>query len=82
MVPPRDYHDIFAMLPKQIVKIDGALEPLYRTQYFKDIIATLRCREGDKMTVEFEPLTGRYFKLRSSGHDYRSIWKRQDAEFR
>ena len=26
-VPPRDYHDIFAMLPKQIAKIDGRLEP-------------------------------------------------------
>ena len=49
VVPPRDYHDIFAMLPKQIVKIDGTLEPLMQNlQYFKDIIATLRCREGNK----------------------------------
>tara|TARA_Y100000994_G_scaffold184165_1_gene152988 strand:- start:107 stop:478 length:372 start_codon:yes stop_codon:yes gene_type:complete len=48
-VPPRDYHDIFAMLPKKIVKIDGTLEPFMQNlQYFKDIIATLRCREGER----------------------------------
>ena len=48
MVPPRDYHDIFAMLPKKIVTIDGTLEPFIQNlQYFKDIIAILRCREGD-----------------------------------
>ena len=47
-VPPRDYHDIFAMLPKQIAKIDGRLEPLMQNlQYFKDIIAKMRNKEGD-----------------------------------
>ena len=47
-VPPRDYHDIFAMLPKQIAKIDGRLEPLMQNlQYFKDIIAKMRDEEGD-----------------------------------
>ena len=47
-VPPRDYHDIFAMLPKQIAKIDGRLEPLMQNlQYFKDVIAKMRTGEGD-----------------------------------
>jgi hypothetical protein len=46
-VPPRDYHDIFAMLPKQIAKIDGRLEPLMQNlQYFKDIIAKMRNTGG------------------------------------
>ena len=44
-VPPRDYHDIFAMLPKQIAKIDGRLDPLMQNlQYFKDIIAKMRTK--------------------------------------
>jgi hypothetical protein len=47
-LPPPDYHDIFAMLPKQIVKIDGMLEPLMQNlQYFKDIIAIPGDLEGD-----------------------------------
>ena len=42
-IPPRDYHDIFAMLAKKIVRIDGKLEPLMQNlQYFKDVIATPR----------------------------------------
>ena len=37
-IPPRDYHDIFAMLAKKIVTIDGNLIPLMQNlQYFKDI---------------------------------------------
>lgn len=41
--PPRDYHDIFAMLAKKIVTIDGNLIPLMQNlQYFKDIIASNR----------------------------------------
>ena len=45
-VPPPDYHDIFTMLQKKIVKIDGMLKPLMQNlQYFKDIIAIMRCRE-------------------------------------
>lgn len=41
--PPRDYHDIFAMLAKKIVTIDGNLIPLIQNlQYFKDIIASNR----------------------------------------
>ena len=48
-IPPRDYHDIFAMLPKQIARIDGALLPLMQNlQYFKDIIAKLRDGKGDE----------------------------------
>jgi hypothetical protein len=36
------------MLPKQIAKIDGRLEPLMQNlQYFKDIIAKMRKEEGD-----------------------------------
>ena len=48
-VPPRDYHDIFAMLAKGLAQIDGRLEPLMRNlQYFKDLIASLRQRDrGD-----------------------------------
>ena len=42
-IPPRDYHDIFAMLAKKIVTIDGNLIPLIQNlQYFKDIIASKR----------------------------------------
>ena len=48
-VPPRDYHDIFAMLAKAIVTIDGKLEPLMQNlQYFKDVIASLRRRNGER----------------------------------
>ena len=48
-VPPRDYHDIFAMLPKGIVTIDGTLLPLMQNlQYFKDIIAVMRRDKGDE----------------------------------
>ena len=47
-VPPRDYHDIFAMLPKGIATIDGTLLPLMQNlQYFKDIIAVMRGDKGD-----------------------------------
>ena len=42
-IPPRDYHDIFAMLAKKIVTIDGNLIPLMQNlQYFKDIISSNR----------------------------------------
>ena len=38
-IPPKDYHDIFAMLAKKIIIIDGNLIPLMQNlQYFKDII--------------------------------------------
>jgi hypothetical protein len=49
VTPPRDYHDIFAMLPKQIARIDGELLPLMQNlQYFKDIITKLRDGKGDE----------------------------------
>ncbi len=42
-IPPRDYHDIFAMLAKKIVYIDGDLTPFIQNlQYFKDLIASNR----------------------------------------
>ena len=42
-VPPRDYHDIFAMLAKKIIYIDGDLTPFIQNlQYFKDLIASNR----------------------------------------
>ena len=42
-VPPRDFHDIFAMLAKKIITIDGDLLPLIQNlQYFKDLIASNR----------------------------------------
>jgi len=42
-IPPRDYHDIFAMLAKKIITIDGDLTPLIQNlQYFKDLIASNR----------------------------------------
>jgi acyl-CoA hydrolase len=41
--PQRDYHDIFAMLAKDIVHIDGDLLPLMQNlQYFKDLISKNR----------------------------------------
>ena len=44
--PKRDYHDIWSMLPKRLVSIDGDLVPLIQNlQYFKDIIAAPRQRE-------------------------------------
>ncbi len=42
-IPERDYHDIFAMLAKNIVNIDGDLVPLMQNlQYFKDLISKNR----------------------------------------
>ena len=42
-IPQRDYHDIFAMLAKGIVNIDGDLVPLMQNlQYFKDLISKNR----------------------------------------
>ena len=41
--PQRDYHDIFAMLAKGLVTIDGDLVPLMQNlQYFKDLISKNR----------------------------------------
>ena len=41
--PPRDFHDIFAMLAKKIITIDGDLLPLIQNlQFFKDLIASNR----------------------------------------
>ena len=42
-IPPRDFHDLFAMLSKKIVKIDGNILPLMQNlQFFKDLIASNR----------------------------------------
>ncbi len=39
-VPPRDYQDLFSMLPKQYAQIDGNVLPLMQNlQYFKDVLA-------------------------------------------
>lgn len=39
-VPPRDYQDLFSMLPKNFAKLDGDLLPLMQNlQYFKDVLA-------------------------------------------
>ena len=39
-VPPRDYQDLFSMLPKQYATIDGDVLPLMQNlQYFKDVLA-------------------------------------------
>ena len=41
--PQRNYHDIFAMLAKGLVNIDGDLVPLMQNlQYFKDLISKNR----------------------------------------
>ena len=41
--PQRDYHDIFAMLAKGLVTIEGDLVPLMQNlQYFKDLISKNR----------------------------------------
>ena len=46
-IPPRDYHDIFAMLAKEYLSVDGQLIPLMQNlQYFKDVIASIRQRDG------------------------------------
>ena len=42
-IPPRNYHDIFAMLAKKLIIIDGNLTPFMQNlQYFKDLIASNR----------------------------------------
>ena len=42
-IPPRDYHDIFAMLAKKLIIIDGNLTPFMQNlQYFKDLISSNR----------------------------------------
>ena len=44
-IPRRDFHDIWSMLPKKLVQIDGDLLPLIQNlQYFKDVIASVRKR--------------------------------------
>ena len=43
ITPPRDYHDIFAMLAKKLIILDGNLTPFMQNlQYFKDLIASNR----------------------------------------
>ena len=45
-IPPRDFHDLFAMLSKKIIKLDGDLKPLMQNlQYFKDLIASNRAKK-------------------------------------
>ena len=42
-MPKRDYHDIWSMLPKKLITLDGNLIPLIQNlQFFKDLIASLR----------------------------------------
>ena len=42
-IPQRDYHDIFAMLAKGIISIEGDLLPLIQNlQFFKDLISKNR----------------------------------------
>ena len=42
-VPPRDFHDLFAMLPRRLAWLEGDLRPLMRNlQYFKDVMAKPR----------------------------------------
>ena len=42
-IPKRDFHDIWSMLPKQLITLDGNLLPLIQNlQFFKDLIASLR----------------------------------------
>ncbi|MCH9674071.1 MAG: hypothetical protein K0U93_21715 [Gammaproteobacteria bacterium] len=44
--PRRDFHDIWSMLPKGLVTLDGDLLPLIQNlQFFKDVLASLR-KEG------------------------------------
>lgn len=46
-IPRRDYHDVWSMLPKGLARIDGDLLPLMQNlQYFKDVLAAPREREG------------------------------------
>ena len=48
-VPPRDYHDIWSMLPKRLATLDGDLIPLMQNLlYFKDVIASLRDATGQQ----------------------------------
>ena len=42
-MPKRDYHDIWSMLSKKLITLDGNLVPLIQNlQFFKDLIASLR----------------------------------------
>ena len=42
-IPKRNYHDIWSMLPKQLITLDGNLLPLIQNlQFFKDLIASPR----------------------------------------
>lgn len=45
--PRRDHHDLWAMLAAGLATLDGDLLPLMQNlQYFKDLLAALRPREG------------------------------------
>ena len=46
LLPRRNYHDIWSMLPKGLATLDGDLLPLMQNlQYFKDVIASPRAKE-------------------------------------
>jgi hypothetical protein len=46
-IPKRDYHDIWSMLPKGLITLDGDLLALIQNlQFFKDVIASLREQEA------------------------------------
>ena len=46
-VPPRDYHDLWSMLPKGYARLDGDLLPLMQNlQFVKDVLASPRERIG------------------------------------
>ena len=52
--PKRDYHDIWSMLPKSLVTIDGDLVPLIEEpQYFKK--TSFRRREGTSWRLSLSP---------------------------
>ena len=45
-IPPRDFHDLFSILSKNIITLDGDLKPLMQNlQYFKDLIASNRAKK-------------------------------------
>jgi len=81
-VPPRDYHDIFAMLPKGIATIDGDLiAPDAEFAIFQRYHCQCAAIKETKMAVEFEPMIGRYFTLKLAADPTGFIWKKQEVVF-
>jgi pimeloyl-ACP methyl ester carboxylesterase len=79
-LPPPGHHDIFALVKRGKLVIEGDLHPLMANlRYFKDVLAAPRKSNAEKPTAvatssqkpRFEPIVGRYLHLDLLGRPHR-----------